>query len=284
MKLRIKEIVKKLGSYLFVEVALALIALIGILLSKNSIVINIACSILASSIVAILTTVLIYQQDEREKEVVHKWGMTNIYETRAIMNKACDEELFKAREHIDYIGFGFRSLREMRTKELTEKALNGVKIRFLVMNPDCPYLSERDKAEKATKNETRNSILALDDWVKEINSSSIKTKTPIELKFYNALPLDYYNRIDNVVYMGPYWYGRDSQRTISYKFTGDSLGFKIYTDYFESLWNNDKLTMRATTLEEDMQDLQDAIEGAKALKEGKERTYTLEEINKEYGL
>lgn len=283
MKFEIKNIVKKLGSYLFVEVTLALIALVFIFLSKNNIMVNVACSILASSIVAIFTTVLIYQQDEKDKEVVNKWGMTNIYETRSKMNEDCDVDLKKAREHIDYIGFGFRSLREGKSKELREKALNGVKIRFLVMNPDSPYLKERDIAEETTVGETRNSILKLEDWVKETNNS-IKTKTPIELKFYNALPLDYYNRIDNVVYMGPYWYGRVSQRTVSYKFTGDSLGYKLYADYFEELWNNDKLTMRATTLEEDMQDLQDAIEGAKALEEGRERTYSLEEVKKEFGL
>ena len=55
------------------------------------------------------------------------------------------------------------------------------------------------------------------------------------------MTLDFYWRIDDELYVGPYLYGIPSQQTITYKFVNGGMGFKLYSEYFESLWNNDKL-------------------------------------------
>ena len=59
------------------------------------------------------------------------------------------------------------------------------------------------------------------------------------------MTLDFYWRADNDVYVGPYWYGLGSQRTISYKFE-DGKGFEMYSDYFDKLWNNSELLTALT--------------------------------------
>ena len=56
------------------------------------------------------------------------------------------------------------------------------------------------------------------------------------------MTLDFYWRTDNVIYIGPYWNGYESQQTITYKFLKGGKGFKMYSDYFEKLWENDTLT------------------------------------------
>lgn len=54
------------------------------------------------------------------------------------------------------------------------------------------------------------------------------------------MTLDFYWRIDDQIYIGPYWLGTESQQTITYKFIKGGRGFEVYSDYFEELWNNCK--------------------------------------------
>ena len=60
------------------------------------------------------------------------------------------------------------------------------------------------------------------------------------------MTLDFYWRVDNVLYIGPYWYGVDSQQTITYKFVDGGKGFTQYTEYFESLWESDEIMTTLT--------------------------------------
>jgi len=60
------------------------------------------------------------------------------------------------------------------------------------------------------------------------------------------MTLDFYWRMDDELYIGPYLFDVVSQQTITYKFVrgkskDDGRGFNMYTNYFESLWNNEKL-------------------------------------------
>ena len=54
------------------------------------------------------------------------------------------------------------------------------------------------------------------------------------------MTLDFYWRMDDDLYIGPYWQGYSSQQTITYKFDKGGEGFRVYTDYFEKLWDNAK--------------------------------------------
>lgn len=64
------------------------------------------------------------------------------------------------------------------------------------------------------------------------------------------MTLDFYWRVDNVVYIGPYWNGYESQQTITYKYIKGGKGFKTYTEYFQKLWNNSKNTVILTKTKE----------------------------------
>ncbi len=54
------------------------------------------------------------------------------------------------------------------------------------------------------------------------------------------MTLDFYWRMDGELYVGPYLYGMSSQETVTYKFDEGGEGFKIYSDYFEKIWENSK--------------------------------------------
>ena len=106
------------------------------------------------------------------------------------------------------------------------------------MNPLSQFTLIRDKEEKKFEGYTKHSIEQLVDWANKLNSKNYKGK--IIIKGYECMTLDFYWRVDNVLYVGPYWYGMDSQQTITYKFSDGGKGFSQYIDYFESLWNNEE--------------------------------------------
>lgn len=86
------------------------------------------------------------------------------------------------------------------------------------------------------------------EWADTLNAKNFKGK--IIVKGYNSMTLDFYWRVDNTVYVGPYWYGVDSQQTITYKFLDGGKGFTQYTEYFSSLWDNKRLCTPLTQITE----------------------------------
>lgn len=60
------------------------------------------------------------------------------------------------------------------------------------------------------------------------------------------MTLDFYWRVDNMIYVGPYFYDEPSNQTITYGFEEGGKGFARYSDYFEKLWNNKDLTVELT--------------------------------------
>ena len=67
---------------------------------------------------------------------------------------------------------------------------------------------------------------------------------------YKCMTLDFYWRVDDEIYIGPYWYGIGSQQTITYKFIAGKQGFEVYAEYFERLWENEENTVFLTKVSE----------------------------------
>lgn len=226
-----------------------LIGIISILLdifgikTIRSIWISIGCSLLASGIVVLLQSILL---DRKEYNCAEEWGLEKIYETRSEKSKDSDENLEKAIHHLDIIAFGLKSFRSMHTAKVDNVLRNGANVRILTMNPskDNPFLKQREKEENEPEGQIRNSILDLVRWANELNKKGYKGT--IEVKGYKCMTLDFYWRVDNDLYIGPYWYNVGSQQTITYRFSRGKLAFDLYTDYFEKLWENKDNTIRLT--------------------------------------
>ena len=113
------------------------------------------------------------------------------------------------------------------------------------MNPNGKFIYKRGNKENRSARKISKSIRDLVDWGKKLK---VETNGDISIKFYNSMTLDFYWRMDNVLYTGPYMYGRDSQQTITQKFEKSDkedqncLRFQTYTEYFEDLWNDNYLT------------------------------------------
>lgn len=237
--------IKTVNTGLVIIIAGILIVLADIfwLKTKQNIWISIGCSLLASGIVILAQAILI---DGKRENPLDEWGLEKIYETRAEKNKESDPELDKAKEQVDAIAFGLKSFRTKHTKRVEKILRKGVNIRILTMNPDKEniFLKQREIEEEETEGQIRNSIEQLVSWANTLNSRNYQGK--IEVKGYKCMTLDFYWRVDDDIYIGPYWYHVGSQQTITYKFHKGRKGFDTYKEYFETLWNDDENTIKLT--------------------------------------
>ena len=168
------------------------------------------------------------------------WRLERIFKTRAEKNTESDPKLESHNVKIlDGIAFGLSSFRSNREHDVLMCLQNGMRMRLLAMNPDSDFAKQRAIEEDVHPDSIKNSIVKLVEWVNKLNKQSNKGK--IEIKYYNAMTLDFYWRIDDELYVGPYMYNILSQQTITVKFSNGGKGFSLYSRYFEDLWNNGDL-------------------------------------------
>lgn len=183
------------------------------------------------------------KSDSAYNNIIKTWGMDYIFRSRAEKNMDSDPKLkISSIKQLDAIAFGLKTFRSFHTDDVEERLRDGMKIRFLVMNPDGKFIFQRECEELEVEGQIANSIRQLVEWAKRLRE---KTGGDIQVKYYNSMTLDFYWRLGDTVYVGPYLYGKASQATITYKYTAGGKGFETYTQYFEELWNNEVLTESA---------------------------------------
>lgn len=160
--------------------------------SSSSIMLNIGCSFIASSLVALVTVFLV----EREKiSPIEEWKIVKIYSTRAERNSEADPNIENARYCIDGIAFGLSTFRTMYGKKIEQCLKKGIQIRLITMDPDGQFISFREEEEKTSSGGIRDTINDMVKWANELNQNSNKGK--IVIKCYKSMTLDYYWRVDD---------------------------------------------------------------------------------------
>ena len=205
----------------------------------GQICISVGTSILASSIVVFISSKYLFKQS-KIKEMIEEWGIAGIYETRQNMNQYCNINVERNEKQLDIIAFGLKGFRHSKGELIKNKVAKGMRLRIITMDPDSKFLVEREKVEGCIEGEIKNTINQLIEWVELLKLNQIE-EDQVQIKFYDTLPLDFYFGLDNSIYVGPYLYGIDSQQTISYEFRCNSKGYHYYSNYFEKIWNNNKL-------------------------------------------
>lgn len=228
---------------IIVSLALLIVGILLILIdifwlkTTSSVFINIGCSLIASGLVLLFTAILI---DYRKDYLVwDEWKLEKIFKTRAEKNRDSDPKLETHNiKQLDGIAFGLKSFRSNRRNDMLSCIQRGMNVRFLVMDPKSDFIKQRELEENVTVGSISKSIQDLVDWANQLNEESFAGK--IKIRFYDTMTLDFYWRIDDEIYIGPYMLDIESQQTITYKYIKGGKGFQLYSDYFEMLWNNPK--------------------------------------------
>lgn len=208
-----------------------------ILKNDNVVIINIASSVVATGVVLTLTECFLHYQ--RQYDVWDEWKLVRIYRTRAEKNIESDKKLETHNvKQLDGIAFGLRSFRSNRKNDVLSCMQRGMNVRLLVMNPESVFIQQREKEENAISGSISKSIYDLKKWAEDLNRESANGK--ITIKFYDTMTLDFYWRVDDDIYIGPYLFNIESQQTITYNFRQGGKGFDIYSKYFETLWEDEE--------------------------------------------
>ena len=217
---------------------IGIVGILGSIVFKNyikeplfTILISISTSIVASSIVAFITTVYMFENTERV-EFIRKWGIKSIYETRGVMNNEVNALFEHKVARLDIIAYGLKSFRESKSQRIKQLLQYGMKMRIITVDPKLGILEYKDRDEGKIEGSTAASIHDLIKWCKEIGK--------VEVRVIDTLPTELYFRVDSNVFVGPYEIGRESQQTITMHLKGKTDGVKYYTEYFDNIWKNAK--------------------------------------------
>ncbi|MFF4810958.1 hypothetical protein ACFY03_22370 [Micromonospora chersina] len=211
------------------------------------VLLSVGTSIVATTILAYLSSHYTIRQNQI-KEMCNHWKIEAIYATRAEMNVSSNEALRECAEQLDIIAFGLKSFRETQTPLLRKKVAAGVRVRILTIKPDSIFVKQRERDENEVPGQIRKTIEDLRAWANEL-AMAAKKPSNVQLRFYDALPLDFYFRVDRKVYVGPYMHGYSSHQTISMEFGINGAGFEYWTTYFDSLWSDSKFASEAAVTE-----------------------------------
>lgn len=211
----------------------------------DNISLSVGCSLIASGLVILMHDFFIERKTVSELD---EWKIEKIYSTRAERNSEADPNLEKSRYCIDGIAFGLSTFRNMYGAKIETCLKKGVQIRLLTMDPEGSFIEFREAEEKTSAGGIKDTITEMIAWANALNQKNYKGK--IVIKAYKCMTLDYYWRVDNELYVGPYWYGYKSSDTITYKFSSDGRGFQHYSEYFEKLWNDRDLVKAMTDVDD----------------------------------
>lgn len=200
----------------------------------STVLISVGASMVASAIVAFLSSVYI-RQYRHAKELTEYWGLSSIEDKRAIMNYRIARIMNDTKLNYDLIAFGLKSLREGNPQGVSALLQRGAKIRIITVDPNTKALEERDIEENEIVGHTADTIRQLIKWVENLSG---QYPNQCEIRLARFLPTEYYCREDNYIYVGPYQHGKNSQQTITTEFKKGGQGFEYYEQYFEKLWND----------------------------------------------
>lgn len=198
----------------------------------SMVMLSIGTSILASAIVSWLNSRYLLQQSIAV-QTLEKWGLEQVYEVRADINKETNNLLQHARE-LEICAMGLKGFRDAQGKVIEERISEGMVLKILTIDPSSAILSDIDKTEGLSDGSTKESIRSLIDWIERIRQKQVKPDQ-IELKVYDHYPYDFYFCMDGTVFTGPYQ-AKTSQQTITYKYIANSYGANIFREYYNLLW------------------------------------------------
>lgn len=203
---------------------------------------GLGCSIMATPIITLYISSIL----PKEIDNLSEWGLENIYNARSEIKIAKNN---LPSSDFEIMALGLKHLRDTIPKnELKKKIRKGLKVRIITLNPMSIYVQEQEAREQS--NGLSKDIQELIAWVHELSEDNSKNngKGCIEIRTYDSIPFDFYMRVDNKIYVGPYEANKSSSEQIAYQFKYDSKGGNKYSNYFNSIWNNENLGVVLETI------------------------------------
>jgi len=214
---------------------------LSIVAKTQTILISVACSMIASALISLLISYFLDQSDHKYN-VIDEWGINEIG-IRATINRTINDKLEHAKNSMDIIALGMQNFIAAKGDLLIIKIRSGFHIRILTLAPESKEVINREESENVNIGTIKKSIENLIEWSKKVDDNKDKTGQ-IEIKVYDSQLLDTYQNIDGDVFVGPHLYQKPSQQAITFYFRKNSRGAIYYQEIFKNLWENDHFSKR----------------------------------------
>ena len=203
-------------------------------LVKNTILVSVGTSLIAGGIVAVLD---LFRNVGREHvchnidNIVLKAGIENVYSKRDL--DEYDTLINNAQKSIDVMGYSLRGFYQSYKDIILEKAdrNSDFTVRILLVDPTSLSSKWRENNEDGQVRGTYQKSL-------EVIKQGFSNKANIEIKVID-IPLGHMiYRIDDVMYVGPYFYEKNSKSTNTLRLSKEGWLFKEYQSEFDNMWSD----------------------------------------------
>jgi hypothetical protein len=225
------------------------LVLIGVLLvsSGGVVAISAGASLIATGITGwvLFAHVRLNENQRSLINLLTLFGFVKAFSARSVrIRSEYDMRLDKARDRIDVLGFGLRSLREDYRDKFGEwkKRAN---VRILIIDPDFPttknsYATQRDREEKASEGTIRADVEAF--LVEKNRLDKIQSKHSFDVRLYKCLPSVNIFRIDDELFWGPYLVGEPSRNTPTFLVRRGGVLYERFLNHFDHIWKDAELS------------------------------------------
>jgi hypothetical protein len=160
-----------------------------------------------------------------------KAGIRNIYPSRGEVDYAT--VMRHAHGRVDIMGYSLRAFTDMHAQQVIAKSAAGLEARILVVDSESQSAKDQEKGEGYPPGTFRGGVAR----VKQVfgnKAPAIQVKTT-----WKALP-EMVFRIDDVMWVGPYFSERASGTTVTLELAEDGWLFQEYAQEFDALWASGK--------------------------------------------
>lgn len=198
--------------------------------------VSIGTSLIASSVFALINLHHKSKYTQFCEHLFEEWGIVHAYEKRSEITTPCIYLLKNNPKKIDISAIRLRSFIDTHKSTLTKLLKDGkTNIRLLLPNPKSSYAKAfqtllRDKVL------TQDSLDSVKDWLNEI-APDIRKKS-LEIRYTDTIMTSMYQRIDDVIFMGPYINQTKSQDTFTLECLYKGTLGQILSDRFEEDFRN----------------------------------------------
>lgn len=234
--------------YILIHALIIAAGMFVIIATDSPVWVGVGTSLIATGITG--ETIFLYIFLSRDlSERVHaltQFGVVRIFDARSVRIRAeYDQRLTGARERIDILGYGLRSLREDYLDSFAawrERA----HVRILLLDPSFPSASfslaaQRDAEERQNVGTIAQDVRDFMDSVLPIVRA--EGKYPFEVKLYRALPTLNIFRVDDDLFFGPYLLKQPSRNTPTVLLRRGGILFDRISAHFETLWCDPSLSV-----------------------------------------
>jgi len=215
--------------------------------TANTILQSIGASLIAGSIVgaAAFAGTLVtqsLQQDEELLRSVREMGIVGYFNKRYVVDEY--EKYSKNAREFDLLGYGLGRFRKEMRDQFGEWASTKT-MRILVINPNSSLALQRDREENDRIGKISHEAAEITaDLADVVHRKKIKRQAII--KWYNAIPTVNIMRIDDVMYIGPYFVGKTSGSSVTLKLERNTVLFNLFESHFDDIWNKEGLSIDPT--------------------------------------